>query len=619
MNSTKENKIPINPSRTCDVVMKGGVTSGIVYPKAIYELSQEYKFVNIGGTSAGAIAAALTAAAEYNRRETGSSEGFEKLLKLPQLLTQDVEGSSKLFSLFKPNKSTRKLFYALMNIYKQKSCWKKIASSLSALIFGFPLITIVSLLPSVFVIIGLNGKIESSGLYFWYSFFIGLFNFIFTLVLNAVYYIFSSKKLLEDNHYGLTTGNLTEEDVGEKKDIPDSLTPWLSNLINKVAGRGDVARPLTFGDLKNCSSDSEPINLQMVSTNLTWRRPHTLPFDNKQFYFDPKELMQFFPKNVVSWMVSKSKIQKRRKFALTGAKDLFSLPEADDLPVIFATRLSLSFPVLFSTVPLYAVDYKLEENQSDRKNAFAEKCYFSDGGICSNFPVHFFDCPLPGRPTFAFNLDKYPEDGESPGTYKDISAPSDNNSGINPTWFRFENSFMSFIKSILGTMQNWQDNTQLTVPGFRDRIVSIHLSDKEGGLNLNMDKDTIIDISNRGELAGSVIRDRFTGKVEHKLNWDNHRWIRFRNTFCLLEDYLKKIEDGLNSSSSEFQQSYIELLEREKKDPPLSYRFEESHRKSATEKIKKLREFITYLKSDKKSFCTGAPKPTPEIKVKPKI
>ncbi len=36
MNSTKENKIPINPSRTCDVVMKGGVTSGIVYPKAMY-------------------------------------------------------------------------------------------------------------------------------------------------------------------------------------------------------------------------------------------------------------------------------------------------------------------------------------------------------------------------------------------------------------------------------------------------------------------------------------------------------------------------------------------------------------------------------------------------------
>jgi predicted acylesterase/phospholipase RssA len=43
--------------------MKGGVTSGIVYPLAVCELAKEFRFVNIGGTSAGAIAAAVTAAA----------------------------------------------------------------------------------------------------------------------------------------------------------------------------------------------------------------------------------------------------------------------------------------------------------------------------------------------------------------------------------------------------------------------------------------------------------------------------------------------------------------------------------------------------------------------------
>ena len=41
----------------CDLVMKGGITSGVVYPKAIDELAHEYMFKNIGGTSAGAIAA----------------------------------------------------------------------------------------------------------------------------------------------------------------------------------------------------------------------------------------------------------------------------------------------------------------------------------------------------------------------------------------------------------------------------------------------------------------------------------------------------------------------------------------------------------------------------------
>jgi Patatin-like phospholipase len=53
-----------NPTKLCDVVMKGGITSGVVYPKAISELARVYSFKNIGGASAGAIAAAAAAAAE---------------------------------------------------------------------------------------------------------------------------------------------------------------------------------------------------------------------------------------------------------------------------------------------------------------------------------------------------------------------------------------------------------------------------------------------------------------------------------------------------------------------------------------------------------------------------
>ena len=47
-----------SPTRTCDIVMKGGITSGVVYPHAICELAKTYRFVQVGGTSAGAIAAA---------------------------------------------------------------------------------------------------------------------------------------------------------------------------------------------------------------------------------------------------------------------------------------------------------------------------------------------------------------------------------------------------------------------------------------------------------------------------------------------------------------------------------------------------------------------------------
>src|SRR5437764_8879086 len=64
------------PEAQCDLVMKGGITSGIVYPPALLELSKKYRFSSIGGTSAGAVAAAAAAAAEYGRQ----AGGFDKFL-----------------------------------------------------------------------------------------------------------------------------------------------------------------------------------------------------------------------------------------------------------------------------------------------------------------------------------------------------------------------------------------------------------------------------------------------------------------------------------------------------------------------------------------------------------
>ncbi|CAN7212625.1 patatin-like phospholipase family protein [Phyllobacterium sp. LjRoot231] len=58
----------------CDIVMAGGVTSGIIYPGAVAMIARRYSFHSIGGTSVGAIAAAVTAAAEYGRR-TGRNAG----------------------------------------------------------------------------------------------------------------------------------------------------------------------------------------------------------------------------------------------------------------------------------------------------------------------------------------------------------------------------------------------------------------------------------------------------------------------------------------------------------------------------------------------------------------
>src|SRR5471030_3069423 len=84
----------------CGVIMKGGITSGVVYPEALVHLSQKYRFKSIGGASAGAIGAALGAAAEYNR----TGDGFETLQGKTGILT-----SIGLSNLFQPQSSTRPL------------------------------------------------------------------------------------------------------------------------------------------------------------------------------------------------------------------------------------------------------------------------------------------------------------------------------------------------------------------------------------------------------------------------------------------------------------------------------------------------------------------------------
>ena len=55
-----------------DLTMEGGTTSGVVYPLAVCELATNFRFRNVGGASAGAIAAALTAAAELGRSSDGA-------------------------------------------------------------------------------------------------------------------------------------------------------------------------------------------------------------------------------------------------------------------------------------------------------------------------------------------------------------------------------------------------------------------------------------------------------------------------------------------------------------------------------------------------------------------
>jgi len=608
-----EDEITIDPKRTCDVVMKGGITSGIVYPKGIYELAKKYRFRNIGGNSAGAIAACLTAAAEYDRRENKSTEGFRLLNKLHLELGKKANGKTKLFSLFQPNKSTRKVFNTLLKLFELRSSGGKLFFGAVTLIKHYLITTILAALPGIIIII-LSWLSDASILF--KIFLIGFTLFSTILIVSVtllIKFVYDSNKCICKNSFGLTRGF-----IEESKNSDEPLTEWLADTIDKVAGRKkDPSEPLTFGNLENSETGQHDINLRMITTNLTWGRPHTMPFENDEtknvFYYDPKELRKYFPERIVKWMDEKSPDKKHGKYRL---------PEAGDLPIVVAARMSLCFPILISTIPLYAVDYSLKENR-DNPDAIPEKCIFSDGGICSNFPVHLFDSPLPSRPTFAFTLNQfhrdYPQSNEDES--KNIYLPDGNGGGITGNWNRNINSLMKFVFSIIDTMQNWNDNTLSTIPGYRDRIVQIHLNNDEGGLNLNMENEVMDKLSERGKFAGKILRETFIGQGKSKLDWNNHRWIRFRTSMCLLEDYLERIEKSFKIDTSDIERSYIDLMKRSIGEVPASYQFTSTQRDFAIEKVKKIRELANEFLNNEISFCRNkdAPKPQPELRIRPRV
>jgi len=490
--------------RKCDLVMKGGITSGIVYPAAVCELARDFEFANIGGTSAGAIAAALTAAAEY-RRQHGSSAGFDELAALPAWLGETDGDRSRLLRLFQPVGSLAPLLDAFMR------------RSLGALLHGFhrfsgavAAITAVMLAVIAAAAYALSPGAISVGLIV-VAFMVIAFGAVAYVVATVIDALFVAGKELPKNGFGICSG------MGD-----NALTQWLAGKIDAIAQRPAEA-PLTYGDL-----DRAGIHVEMMTTNLTHGRPYTLPFENNVFMFVPSELERLFPKRIVDWLVAHSP---------QSDDGFYALPEAADLPLVVMARMSLSFPILLSAIPLYAIDFGRRDEHKP------ERCWFSDGGITSNFPVQFFDAPLPRWPTFAINLAEQTPRYHAPG--QRVYLPSRNSAGIREWWIPFD-SIIGFLAAIVNTMQNWRDNMLLRVPGYRDRIAHVLLAPHEGGLNLTMDPATITDVADRGREAAGILRERFgeNPPPDAHLTWKNHKWVRFLTFMTALEESMKKLVHG---------------------------------------------------------------------------
>ena len=597
--------------KPCNVVMKGGITSGIVYPGLVCKLATRYRFESIGGTSAGAIAASLTAAAEYARQTgQGSPHPFDEIGKVPGWLGADSEagGGSNLFHLFQPQPEMRELFNFAVSFLvsgpgRRIWCWAQV----------FWLEVLLGLLPGLVLIYLAAG---SKGWRFWVAVVLGVLVAKVGSLVGVLVGVVRRIGRLPRHHYGLCLG--FKKQPGSKA---QTLVEWLNNKLNEISGK-DPDHPLTFGDLRKAG-----VTLKMNTTCLTWGRPFTLPFESAEFFFSPQEFQSFFPKEVVQWMVDH---QANVKFhEKTDLGDRVPLPAADDLPVIVAARMSLSFPVLFCTVPLYAIDWSRRRRSADEplpeprvpgdalgadEPRTPERVWFIDGGITSNFPLHLFDSPLPRCPTFAANLQDLRPDLKDPNDR--VWMPSSNRGGIAKLWTRLSTQdglggAIGLLGATFDSARNWNDTLQTFIPGYRDRIVHVSLDNEEGGLRLNMKRTMVTALSRYGEEAGQKLIDHFIDGVDNgaptPMTWDNHRWVRYRSSIASLEVFMADFAASL--------ETYQELIRRDPEVAPRSYPLHDDQRDYAN----KLRESLLGLgqQMSQSAMQSGAPKPQPNLKMRP--
>jgi hypothetical protein len=630
--------------RFCDVIMKGGVTSGIVYPRALCALAQTFRLKNVGGTSAGAIAAVGAAAAEC-RRARGSGDGFVLLAGLSTWLGTKPPGATttNLLSLFRPQRSTRRVFDAAVTAIRHSRM--RLFWALVGALRNFPLAALVVALPGLTALALAIAADGSPVVTIVLAILCVVFALVGLVAGALVGFARSAFRLPPGNFFGLCSGGRwrtgleipVDRSPTDLEHEPKPLAEWLADLLDVVSGGNAGERPLTFGDLWCAGEDPRPsdeqlrarasrdrvVDLAMITTNLSTGTPYRLPFDwsswpvnESVFYYDPDEFRRIFPERVVAWMEQEaiSAAAPRVQGSITpparGADGLRRFPDAVHLPLVVAARLSLSFPFLLTMLPLYVYDAVT--------NGYL-RCWFSDGGIASNFPIHFFDSPLPRWPTVGINL-RGPRREKAPQGADDLVWLIESyDEGTKELWNDVPD-LLGFLGAIKDAMQNWRDNAQQRMPGSRDRIAHIAFDKGEGGLNLSMPIDVIEGLGLRGELAGLRLRERFADEPRTApISFDSHRWVRYRTAMTALSRAFVLLHRGLIVPPRPPTEPYRWLIGRPLAEPPAYAPWVSTEQRTTAGLATLLLDAAMASWNAVDAFSAGSVRPEPVLRMTPDV
>ncbi|HEX6760676.1 MAG TPA: hypothetical protein VF086_20045 [Propionibacteriaceae bacterium] len=445
-----------------------------------------------------------------------------------------------------------------------------------------------------------------------------------------------------------------------KPTVEKSLVPWLSDCLNALAGLPDD-QVMRFGHLwsgldyherrlsptsddltewgrMSAQPDRRLVNLELMTTDLTRQRPFRFPLDANDDDDDPEQLWvcvdqlseaesQMFPEAI---MQALSETESREVHDRHGiVRKLNKLPQPWDLPVIFAVRISMSLPALFQAVRLYRIR-RPSPIQDDfgrtlidhgqpltllSPHDLAQELWFSDGGITSNFPVHFFDNALPRWPTVSLNLGVHPH--EAP--HQDIWLPQDWDD-LNIPVKALGGSGFGFGKAIFNTAMSWRDSLQSALPGYRNRIAQVRTSPGEGGTNLFMPREIIASMALRGALAGARLRTRFMDEGQ----WNRFRWLRLRTAMSNMENLRASTQERRGFYEDAFSgESWVDKQEADFSDKPSNmviswYRPYSGFWPKAARLLNTFADGYRPSEDEENVMTYGAPRPQPVIRQVPR-
>lgn len=476
--------------------------------------------------------------------------------------------------------------------------------------------------------------------------------FLFGVALNVIVRLL---RRLPENNFGLcngsfpdqleTTANIPwweQQRLQDKEDAPTvlPLTHWLDEYFNKLAygenpdaDRFSSQELPTFGaaqkklikDHRSTAGQCEPkhcppitfrdlikhdIHLHLKATNLSQQIASSIPFADNGLFYRRDEFEQLFPKNVIAYLDDfEEKFPTLEKFTRQGYR---RLPLGEALPIIIGVRMSLSFPILLSAIKLY---------KETASACVLIPCWFTDGGITSNFPVSLFDDPLPACPTFAIDLIPPNDpvlfslpDNETPPDplwwYKEGHTPTVSQRSLASVlgWQPGLSQLLGFVSALFDTARNWRDNSYVILPGYRDRVARVHVPSSAGGLNLAMPPESILELSNRGEAAAQELTRRFAIDSTHPMNWQHHQRMRFRSFMASFDDlateYCEKYSSG----------GYKDSIQNR----PDDFSWNDSQQSLALTNLERLMDTFDKWPKQESPFLHQAPMPNTTLRSRPK-